>query len=97
LTLTFIVDPKQIDEHQTAFCGNGELLDGMPVGEPAPVVGNSGRSLPGRLRRIASALHSHLLGRRRWLPPEDDHLRRDMGLPEREIRREYWDYYWWDH
>lgn len=52
-------------------------------------------SLPGRLWRIASALHTHLSGRRR-LPPDDDHLRRDIGLPERETPRDWRDYDRWD-
>ncbi|MER8733704.1 hypothetical protein [Mesorhizobium sp. M0296] len=73
------------------------MPDSMPVGEPAPVVGNPGGSLLGRLWRIAAALPSRLLGRRRRLPPQDDYLRQDIGLPEREQRREYWEYYWWDH
>jgi hypothetical protein len=33
-----------------------------------------------------------LLGRRRRLPPEDDYLRRDIGLPEHEGLPHYWDF-----
>ncbi|MET3595881.1 hypothetical protein ABID26_005296 [Mesorhizobium shonense] len=29
-------------------------------------------------------------------PPRDDYLRRDIGLEEREMPREYWEY-WWHH
>ena len=96
MTPTFIVD--SIDEHQIALRGDGDMPDGMPVREPAPGVGNSAQaaSLPGRLWRIASGLFSPVRGKRRRLPPEDDYLRHDIGLPEREIRPQYWDYYWWD-
>ncbi|MEP6566785.1 MAG: hypothetical protein ABJB10_16765 [Mesorhizobium sp.] len=96
MTLTFTVESpndRQI-EHQTALRGDGDLLAGLPVGEAAPVVGGQATSLLGRLWRFASNLPSHLHGRRR-LPPEDDYLRRDIGLSERDIQREYWQYYWW--
>ena len=96
MTLTFTVDLEPIDERQTALRGDGDLLAGLPVGEAAPVVGGQATSLLGRLWRFAANLPSHLHGRRR-LPPEDDHLRRDVGLSERDIQREYWQYYWWDH
>ncbi|TPK22981.1 hypothetical protein FJ872_04825 [Mesorhizobium sp. B2-5-9] len=45
--------------------------------------------------RIVSALLSPLRGRRGRLPPQDDYLRRDVGLPEHEMRRDYWEYWWW--
>ncbi|WP_201411921.1 hypothetical protein [Mesorhizobium sp. J8] len=48
------------------------------------------------MRRALSALLSPLRNRRRLLPPQDDYLRRDIGLSERENPREYWDY-WWHH
>jgi uncharacterized protein YjiS (DUF1127 family) len=94
---TFIVDPAH--EHQIALRGDGDMPESLSVGEPPPVMGNAApaASLPRRLWRIASALYSHLLGRRHRLPPEDDHLRHDIGLSERDIQREYWQYYWWDH
>ena len=95
MTPTFTVDLEPIDEHQAALRGDGDLLAGLPVGEAAPVVGGQATSLLGRLWRFAANLPSHLYGRRR-LPPEDDYLRRDIGLSER-IQREYWQYYWWDH
>ncbi|MDG4879162.1 hypothetical protein P9273_29210 [Mesorhizobium sp. WSM4935] len=46
------------------------------------------------MRRALSALLSPLRNRRRLLPPQDDYLRRDIGLEERPS--EYWDY-WWHH
>jgi len=57
----------------------------------------SGRasSLPGRLWRIASALPTKLPGGR-LLPPEDDYLRRDIGLPERQTPPDWRDYDRWD-
>ncbi|MDX8538037.1 hypothetical protein RFM23_10425 [Mesorhizobium abyssinicae] len=39
-----------------------------------------------------SALFSPLRNRR--LPPQDDHLRRDIGLGLRELPRDYWEYWW---
>jgi hypothetical protein len=50
----------------------------------------------GFMRRVVAALFSPLRNRRRRLPPQDDYLRRDIGLHEREIPREYWEY-WWHH
>lgn len=94
MTLTFTADP--IDAYQTAFRVNGGLPAGMPVGGPSPVVGDDGAdgpiSLSSVLWRIAAALRSQLPRRRRWLPPEDDYLRRDIGLPEREELPHYWDF-----
>jgi hypothetical protein len=50
----------------------------------------------GYMRRVLSVLFSPLRNRRRRLPPQDDYLRRDIGLNERELPREYWEY-WWHH
>lgn len=96
MTLTFTADPD--NAHQTTLRRDCDLPDGLPVGEPVHALGNAepAASLPGRPWRIAAALFSQLLGPRK-LPPQDDHLRRDIGLPEREMRRDYRDYYWWDY
>ncbi|WP_164772612.1 hypothetical protein [Mesorhizobium sp. M2C.T.Ca.TU.002.02.1.1] len=48
------------------------------------------------MRRALSALLLPLRNRRRLLPPQDDYLKRDIGLEEREMPREYWEY-WWHH
>ena len=49
--------------------------------------------LPGRiLRRLASLLFAPLRKSRRRLPPQDDYLRRDIGLPELEELPQYWDF-----
>ena len=90
-----IPNGRQTNEHQTALRGDGDLLAGLPIGEAAPVVGDQATSLLGRLWRFATNLPSHLYGGRRRLPPQDDYLRRDIGLSERDIQREYWQYYWW--
>ncbi|WFP64746.1 hypothetical protein [Mesorhizobium sp. WSM4904] len=50
----------------------------------------------GFIRRAMAALLSPVRNRRRRLPPRDDYLRRDIGLDEREMPREYWEY-WWHH
>ncbi|RUU13022.1 hypothetical protein EOD23_05750 [Mesorhizobium sp. USDA-HM6] len=50
----------------------------------------------GVIRRAVSALPSPLRNRRRRLLPQDAFLRRDIGLDEREMPREYWEY-WWHH
>jgi hypothetical protein len=57
--------------------------------------GGRAPGLPGRLWRIALALPEQLLGRRR-LPPENDHLRHDIGLPKRRSKPHYRDYDRWD-
>ncbi|MER8718314.1 hypothetical protein NKH64_08105 [Mesorhizobium sp. M0999] len=59
--------------------------------------GKTGRptSVLGRLWRFASKLPAYLSERRR-LPPEGDYLRRDIGLSERDVPQEYWQYYFWD-
>lgn len=94
MTLTFTVDP--LDGRQTVPRSNGGMPTGMPAGGPAAVPGapgaNSPISLSNVLWRIAAALRSQLLGRRRRLPPEDDYLRHDIGLPEREELPHYWDF-----
>ena len=100
MTLTFISDPafgRYNDQHQTALRGNGELPDGLPVGATEPVLGKTGKptSVLGRLWRFATKLPAYLSERRR-LPPEGDYLRRDIGLSEREVPQEYWQYYFWD-
>jgi hypothetical protein len=48
------------------------------------------------MQRALLALLSPLRNRRRFLPPQDDYLRRDIGLHGRELPREYWEY-WWHH
>ena len=96
MTLTFTSDralDRYNDEHQTALRGHGELPDGLPVVGTEPVLGKAG--LLGRLWRFATKLPAHLSERRR-LPPEGDYLRRDIGLSEREVPQEYWQYYFWD-
>ena len=98
MTLTFTSDRafgRHNDEHQTALRGRGELPEGLSVGGTGPVLGKTGHSLLGRLWRFASKLPAHLSERRR-LPPEGDYLRLDIGLSEREIPQEYWQYYFWD-
>ena len=99
MTLTFIIDPR--DEHQTAIRGEGGLDDGMPLGGPAFVLADAGEdgpiSLSSVLWRIAAALRSQLRGKRRRLPPDDDYLRRDIGLAEREELPHYWDFTRLDH
>lgn len=100
MTLTFTSDHANGwngDEHQAASLDNGKLFDGLPGGEAATVVGEAGRptSVFGRLRRFASKLPAYLSERRR-LPPEGDYLRRDIGLSEREVPQEYWQFYFWD-
>jgi len=94
LTLTFIVDPGH--EHQVALRRDAYLPDGLAVSEPVPVLGYAepATSLRGRPWRIAAALFSKLRGSRR-LPPQDDHLRRDIGLSELEMGPEYWHYHWY--
>ncbi|MGX9142735.1 hypothetical protein [Mesorhizobium sp. 128a] len=98
MTLTFTSDHRlgrYNDENQTALRSHGELPDGLPVCGAEPVLGKTGHSLLGRLWRFATKLPAHLSERRR-LPPEGDYLRRDIGLAEREVPQEYWQYYFWD-
>ncbi|MEW6632207.1 MAG: hypothetical protein AB1440_15145 [Pseudomonadota bacterium] len=40
-----------------------------------------------------SALFAPMYNRRRLLPPQDDYLRRDIGLHDREMPRNYWEYW----
>jgi hypothetical protein len=92
LTLTFTVEPD--DEHPTALRGHGGLPDdassevsaaSRPVGR-GPLLGRV-------LRWLASLLFPSLRPRRRRLPPQDDYLRRDIGLPELvELPPQYWDF-----
>jgi|GEM_PF-5814346 len=44
------------------------------------------------MRRAVAALFSSLRNRRRLQPPQDDYLRRDIGLHEPENPRRYWEY-----
>ena len=46
------------------------------------------------MRRAVAALFSPLRNRRRLQPPQDDYLKRDIGLEERQMPREYWEYWW---
>jgi len=64
----------------------GEVLaDSRPVGR-RPLLG-----------RLASLLLAPLRKGRRRLPPQDDYLRRDIGLPELEELPRYWDFTRSDH
>ena len=91
MTPTFIVN-----EHLAILRSDGERFDGGGDGVTTPDSGNLASSQPGHPWRTLSALLSWLFGRRRRLPPQDEHLRRDIGLSERELPREYWEY-WWHH
>lgn len=66
------------------------MPDSEGVSAPADVL------LPPRgiVRRVLPVLLSPLRNRRRQLPPQDDYLKRDIGLDEREMPREYWEYWW---
>ncbi|WP_214475276.1 hypothetical protein [Mesorhizobium sp. dw_380] len=91
MTLTFTVDPA--DEHEDALRRDG----GMPDNSFSEVLAASrpvGRGpLLGRvLRWIASLLFAPLRSSRRRLPPQDDYLRRDIGLPDLEELPQYWDF-----
>ncbi|BCM21868.1 hypothetical protein MJ8_56780 [Mesorhizobium sp. J8] len=68
----------------------------MPDSESVSAAADKASPRRGYMRRALSALLSPLRNRRRLLPPQDDYLRRDIGLSERENPREYWDY-WWHH
>ncbi|WP_156913502.1 hypothetical protein [Mesorhizobium sp. WSM3224] len=97
MTLTFIADPageRQSDEdHVVPVYGGPDVLP-----DSAGISATADFPAPRRgfLRRVLSALFSPLRNRRRLLPPRDDHLMRDIGLSERELPREYWEY-WWHH
>ena len=91
MTLTFTVDPD--NDHPTALRSGGGLPDNSlsavlagsrPVGR-GPLLGRI-------LRRLASLLFAPLRKSRRRLPPQDDYLRRDIGLPELEELPHYWDF-----
>ena len=68
----------------------------MPDSESLPAAVDTASPRRGYMRRVLSVLLSPLRNRRRLLPPQDDYLRRDIGLNEREYPREYWEY-WWHH
>jgi len=91
LTLTFIVDRG--NAHPTALRGDGGLPDNASS-EVSAASGPVGRGpLPGRLvRRLATLLFAPLRSSRRGLPPQDDYLRRDIGLPELVELPQYWDF-----
>jgi len=91
LTLTFTVDRG--NAHPTALRGDGGLPDNAssevsaasrPVGRD-PLLG-------GLFRRLAALLFAPLRPSRRGLPPQDDYLRRDIGLPELVELPQYWDF-----
>lgn len=91
MTLTFTVDPD--NDHAIALRSGG----GLPDNSLSEVLAGSrpvGRGLLlGRiLRRLASLLFAPLRKGRRRLPPQDDYLRRDIGLPELEELPQYWDF-----
>lgn len=91
MTLTFTVDPDH--DHPAALRSGG----GLPDNASSEVLAGSrpvGRGpLLGRiLRRLASLLFAPLRKNRRRLPPQDDYLRRDIGLPELEELPQYWDF-----
>jgi hypothetical protein len=91
LTLTFTVDPDH--DHPAALRSGGGLPDNA-LGEVLAGSRPVGRGpLLGRiLRRLASLLFAPLRKNRRRLPPQDDYLRRDIGLPELEELPQYWDF-----
>jgi hypothetical protein len=91
LTLTFTVDPE--NDHPTAFRGDGGLPH-EPFSEVLAASRPVGRGpLLGRVvRRLASLLFAPLRKDRRRLPPQDDYLRRDIGLPDLEELPQYWDF-----
>ncbi|WP_192251339.1 hypothetical protein [Mesorhizobium silamurunense] len=68
----------------------------MPDSEGIPAPADILAPRHGFIRRAVSALFSPLRNRRRLPLPRDDYLRRDIGLEEREMPREYWEY-WWHH
>ncbi|CDX42409.1 conserved hypothetical protein [Mesorhizobium plurifarium] len=68
----------------------------MPDSEGTSAAAYAASPRRGYMRRALSALLSPLWNRRRLLPPQDDYLKRDIGLEEREMPREYWEY-WWHH
>ncbi|QKC80930.1 hypothetical protein [Mesorhizobium sp. NZP2077] len=91
MTLTFTVDPD--NDHPTALRSGGGLPDNAPsaVSAGARPVGRG--PLLGRiLRWLASLLFAPWRKNRRRLPPQDDYLRRDIGLPELEELPQYWDF-----
>jgi hypothetical protein len=93
LTLTFIAD--RADEHRLAVRVDRDMPDDTDNRQILPASRTVGRgTVLGRgLRRFASLLFSPLRERRRRLPPQDDFLRRDIGLPERETWHDTWEYW----
>ncbi|UVK55951.1 hypothetical protein DBIPINDM_002525 [Mesorhizobium sp. AR02] len=91
MTLTFIVDPD--NDHPTALRGDGSLPD-EPFNEvlaaSRPV--RRGPLLGRFFRGLATLLFAPLRKSRRRLPPQDDYLRRDIGLPELVELPQYWDF-----
>jgi hypothetical protein len=98
LNLTFIADCLQIDAHHLALRDDGGEPDGLFDRDATSdlAAANRASSRSSFARRILSALFAPVRNRRRRLPPQDDHLRRDIGLSEHQPRPEYWQYYWWD-
>lgn len=68
----------------------------MPDSEGVSAAADTLAPRRGFMRRLVSALFSPVRNRRRRPLPQDHHLRRDIGLRERELPREYWEY-WWHH
>ncbi|TGQ74501.1 hypothetical protein EN829_007010 [Mesorhizobium sp. M00.F.Ca.ET.186.01.1.1] len=91
MTPTFTVDAD--NDHATALRRGGGLADNAPgavLAGSRPV--GRGPLLGGILRRLASLPFTPLRKGRRRLPPQDDYLRRDIGLPELEELPQYWDF-----
>lgn len=86
MTPTFIVD-----EHFATLRG-GELSDGG-ADRGTPDSGSLASSQPGHPWRTLSALLSRLFGGPHLLPPENEYLRRDIGLSESEMPLDYWEYW----
>ena len=88
MTPTFIVD-----EHFAILRGDSELFKGIAGHSSTPDSGNLASSQPGHPWRTLSALLSRLFGRPRRLPPENEYLRRDIGLSQSEMPLDYWEYW----
>ena len=96
MTLTFIADPaheRPNDADRIVFVDSG--ADVVPGSESVPAPADIPAPRRGLVRRTLSALLSPLRNRRR--PPQDDYLRRDIGFNERQLPREYWEYWWYYH
>ncbi|TRC74853.1 hypothetical protein FJV80_28380 [Mesorhizobium sp. WSM4310] len=91
MTLTFTVDRG--NAHPTALGGDGGLPDNASSEVSAASRPVARGPLRGRLLRgLAALLFAPLRSRRRRLPPQDDYLRRDIGLPELVELPQYWDF-----